>query len=377
MAVIASKAAIGPISSADRGAPRARERLAAAQGADDRRRGEDPEPGVRRHLDLEDPLPRGPEAARPAAHRRRLPPLQPGRRRAPAGDPAHAARRVPAAAGDPPGARDRETSPGAGPAARARSAAPASVGEAGDQLHPRRPARRGRRRRRSSCASSRTSGSSPAQAARRPRGLRRDRPRDRPRGRRALEVRRRRGATCASSGPRPTARRRCSSSCSAPQLRSRSQARRKEAVENLESLAGGLRPPQASAAGPRPAPAQGDRASSCGAMPRVSRSRRDRSAEPERVWDLVSDPHSLPRWWPRTVRVEDVRGAERRPGALDDGARDRTREPASAPTTAAPVRRAPERYAWEQQIEGTPFERVLRAARLEIGLSARTTRAPR
>ena len=34
----------------------------------------------------------------------RLPPLQPGRRRAPARDPAHAARRVPAAAGDPPGA---------------------------------------------------------------------------------------------------------------------------------------------------------------------------------------------------------------------------------------------------------------------------------
>ena len=65
-------------------------------------------PGVRRHLDLEDPLPRGPEAAHAAAHARRLPPLQPGRRRAAAGDPADAARRVPAAAGDPPGARRRQ-----------------------------------------------------------------------------------------------------------------------------------------------------------------------------------------------------------------------------------------------------------------------------
>ena len=33
-----------------------------------------------------------------------------------------------------------------------------------------------------------------------------------------------------------------------------------------------------------------------------------------------------------------------------------------------------ERYAWEQQIEGTPFERVLRAARLEIELAARRER---
>src|SRR5919112_1578797 len=26
------------------------------------------------------------------------------------------------------------------------------------------------------------------------------------------------------------------------------------------------------------------------------------------VWDLVSDPHSLPRWWPKVMRVEDVSG---------------------------------------------------------------------
>ena len=38
---------------------------------------------------------------------------------------------------------------------------------------------------------------------------------------------------------------------------------------------------------------------------------------------------------------------------------------------------ARQRYEWEQQIEGTPFERVLRAARLEIGLSPAERRAPR
>jgi hypothetical protein len=30
----------------------------------------------------------------------------------------------------------------------------------------------------------------------------------------------------------------------------------------------------------------------------------------------------------------------------------------------------PERYAWEQQVAGTPFERHLRGSSLEVGLSA-------
>ena len=40
-------------------------------------------------------------------------------------------------------------------------------------------------------------------------------------------------------------------------------------------------------------------------MARVTRRRR--IAAPVRdVWALVSDPYSLPRWWPRTTRVESV-----------------------------------------------------------------------
>ena len=102
-------------------------------------------------------------------------------------------------------------------------------------------------------------------------------------------------------------------------------------------------------------------------MPRVSRSRTI-AADAERVWDLVSDPHNLPRWWPRAKRVEDVRGpaggrahwttvleTERGTGVRADFR-----------CTAATAR---SRYEWEQQIEGTPFERVLRTARLEIDLS--------
>ena len=53
-------------------------RAAAAQVADDRRRLQGARAGVPGHLDLEDPLPRGPEAARAAAHARRLPALLAG-----------------------------------------------------------------------------------------------------------------------------------------------------------------------------------------------------------------------------------------------------------------------------------------------------------
>jgi uncharacterized protein YndB with AHSA1/START domain len=100
-------------------------------------------------------------------------------------------------------------------------------------------------------------------------------------------------------------------------------------------------------------------------MPRVSR-RRLIAAPSERVWDLVSDPHSLPRWWPRTVRVEDVRevaGETEWTSVLETERGKGVR--ADFRCTAASEG---ERYAWEQQIEGTPFERVLRGARLEIGM---------
>jgi uncharacterized protein YndB with AHSA1/START domain len=88
----------------------------------------------------------------------------------------------------------------------------------------------------------------------------------------------------------------------------------------------------------------------------------------ERVWGLVADPHHLPRWWPRTVRVEDVRNVK-------GGHRSRW-------TTVLGTQRgrgvradyrckgatAGERYVWEQEIEGTPFEKILRSAELEIRL---------
>ena len=105
-------------------------------------------------------------------------------------------------------------------------------------------------------------------------------------------------------------------------------------------------------------------------MPRVTR-KRTIGAPAGDVWDLVSDPYSLPRWWPRTARVENV---DRRSG----GRRSqwtKVLETAEGRGVRADYRclssAEGERYVWEQQLEGTPFARHLRASRVEIGLRPR------
>ncbi len=88
------------------------------------------------------------------------------------------------------------------------------------------------------------------------------------------------------------------------------------------------------------------------------------------VWELVSDPYSLPRWWPRTSRVESV---DRKP----EGKRSqwtKVLETAEGRGVRADYRCVSsaegERYVWEQQLAGSPFERHLRRSLVEIGLSA-------
>jgi uncharacterized protein YndB with AHSA1/START domain len=101
-------------------------------------------------------------------------------------------------------------------------------------------------------------------------------------------------------------------------------------------------------------------------VPRVSRSRLI-AADGDRVWELVSDPHSLPRWWPRAKRVEDVRGAGSARAhwtavlETERGSGVRADYRCTGSTEGR-------RYAWEQDVEGTPFARILRSSKLEIGL---------
>lgn len=100
-------------------------------------------------------------------------------------------------------------------------------------------------------------------------------------------------------------------------------------------------------------------------MPKVSR-RRTIAAPRPRVWALISDPYSLARWWPRTMRVEGVEGegakgqwtkvlgtAEGRGVRADFRCRDYADG---------------ERFGWEQMIEDTPFERHLRRYEVDIAL---------
>lgn len=96
--------------------------------------------------------------------------------------------------------------------------------------------------------------------------------------------------------------------------------------------------------------------------------RRTIAAPVESVWRLVSDPHSLPRWWPRVGRVENV---EQRPGgrrtqwtkvletAEGRGVRADYRCLSSAENA---------RFVWEQRLDGTPFARHLRRSVVDVEL---------
>ncbi len=102
-------------------------------------------------------------------------------------------------------------------------------------------------------------------------------------------------------------------------------------------------------------------------MPKVGRSRVIEAAV-DRTWELVSDPHHLARWWPLAHRVEDVRDED---GELhwtlalrsDRGTQVRA-------DYSGRVEVEGSRFAWTQQLAGTPFERILRSARVEIDIGA-------
>jgi uncharacterized protein YndB with AHSA1/START domain len=96
-------------------------------------------------------------------------------------------------------------------------------------------------------------------------------------------------------------------------------------------------------------------------MPTARRSR-TLAAPPERVWGIVGDPHHLPRWWPRVTRVEAVT-AEHFTEVLttEDGRSLRA-------DFRVVDSRAPERRVWEQEVDGTPFEKVFAASSTEVKL---------
>jgi len=84
---------------------------------------------------------------------------------------------------------------------------------------------------------------------------------------------------------------------------------------------------------------------------------------PEEVWRLVSDPAQLARWWPGVTRVEDATAhAWTTVLASPKGKSvrmDYTRVEATEPT----------RLVWRQEVEQSPFERILAEATTSVELS--------
>lgn len=86
-------------------------------------------------------------------------------------------------------------------------------------------------------------------------------------------------------------------------------------------------------------------------------------ASAEAVWTVVGDPHNLPRWWPLTERVE----------AVDDDAWTSVLRSQRGKAVRADYRveahEPRRRRVWSQQLEGTPFERLVREHRTEVTLA--------
>lgn len=96
-------------------------------------------------------------------------------------------------------------------------------------------------------------------------------------------------------------------------------------------------------------------------MPTVRRSR-ELAASRETVWEIVSDARKLALWWPRVQRVESP---------------TRSRWTTVMTTEKGKAVRADYRLVdshaqrertWEQELEGSPFERILREAMTRISL---------
>src|SRR3954452_5415157 len=94
-------------------------------------------------------------------------------------------------------------------------------------------------------------------------------------------------------------------------------------------------------------------------MPTTRRSRRLEAA-PEEVWRVVGDPYHLPRWWPKVERVEAVAGER-----FTELLRAKSGRAVRADFKVLEKRRG-RRLGFEQELAGSPSERVLSISQTEI-----------
>jgi uncharacterized protein YndB with AHSA1/START domain len=104
-------------------------------------------------------------------------------------------------------------------------------------------------------------------------------------------------------------------------------------------------------------------------MPTARRSRTI-AAPVEELWEVISDPHHLPRWWPRVNRVEDVTLTGTGEGdAFTEVMRTAKGKVVRADFELMPAERGGRALRWRQRVEGTPFARLLTAAETEVSLT--------
>ena len=95
----------------------------------------------------------------------------------------------------------------------------------------------------------------------------------------------------------------------------------------------------------------------------TARARRTLDADVERVWGVVGDPRSLPRWYPLVTRVEGI-AAGRFTQVL---ASPRGREVRADYRVTAEERAR--RRAWSLDVRDSPFERVFTESVTEVRLT--------
>ncbi|HWE15315.1 MAG TPA: SRPBCC family protein [Solirubrobacteraceae bacterium] len=97
-------------------------------------------------------------------------------------------------------------------------------------------------------------------------------------------------------------------------------------------------------------------------MPIARRSRMIK-ASPIEIWELVADPEHMPRWWPGVARMEGVMGDR-----FTQVFTTKRGRPVRADFRVIQSDR-PYARAWQQEVEGTPFERVLNESIIAVSLA--------
>jgi uncharacterized protein YndB with AHSA1/START domain len=97
-------------------------------------------------------------------------------------------------------------------------------------------------------------------------------------------------------------------------------------------------------------------------MPKASVSRTIHAPAGD-LWELISDPHHLPRWWPRVARVENVQA-----GAFTEVLKTSKGHVVRADFDLIDADESACRLRWGQRVEGTPFARLLKASETEVRL---------